>query len=153
MRKSMRAVDSGAAKGLLPTYRSPRPLAKARLPRLLPPRRRAATAHPEDRFRNVAQTTTGLAPRRRPERRQSWDMRSPSSTRQWFSGLTTTWSERCSASRWSPSSASDVYVNPSTGLPGTRYDGGPEEGTRGGITSQAPPGTRYDGGPEEGTRA
>jgi hypothetical protein len=36
--------------------------------------------------------------------------------------------------------------------PGTRYDGGPEEGTRGGITSQAVPGTRYDGGPEEGTR-
>jgi hypothetical protein len=39
--------------------------------------------------------------------------------------------------------------------PGTRYDGGPEEGTRGGITQSqvAPaPGTRFDGGPEEGTR-
>jgi hypothetical protein len=36
--------------------------------------------------------------------------------------------------------------------PGTRYDGGPEEGTRGGTTSQVAPGTRYDGGPEEGTR-
>jgi hypothetical protein len=37
--------------------------------------------------------------------------------------------------------------------PGTRYDGGPEEGTRGGITSQVAPGTRYDGGPDEGTRS
>ena len=38
--------------------------------------------------------------------------------------------------------------------PGTRYDGGPEEGTRG-ATSFAPqtaPGARYDGGPEEGSR-
>jgi hypothetical protein len=33
----------------------------------------------------------------------------------------------------------------------TRYDGGPEEGTRGGVPAQ-PPSTRYDGGPEEGTR-
>jgi hypothetical protein len=41
-----------------------------------------------------------------------------------------------------------------TQLPaGTRFDGGPEEGTRG-LTSQrtAPAGTRFDGGPEEGTR-
>ena len=38
--------------------------------------------------------------------------------------------------------------------PGTRYDGGPDEGTRGAIsTPQAvPAGSRYDGGPEEGTR-
>jgi hypothetical protein len=35
--------------------------------------------------------------------------------------------------------------------PGTRYDGGPEEGTSGTLTSPLPPGTRYDGGPEEGT--
>jgi hypothetical protein len=33
--------------------------------------------------------------------------------------------------------------------PTTRYDGGPEEGTRG-VTPN--PTTRYDGGPEEGTR-
>ena len=33
----------------------------------------------------------------------------------------------------------------------TRYDGGPEEGTRGGVPAQ-PPSARYDGGPEEGTR-
>ena len=32
----------------------------------------------------------------------------------------------------------------------TRYDGGPEEGTRG-ITPATPPSSRYDGGPEEGT--
>jgi hypothetical protein len=37
---------------------------------------------------------------------------------------------------------------------GTRYDGGPEEGTRGAVSipqTQAPV-SRYDGGPEEGTR-
>jgi hypothetical protein len=33
----------------------------------------------------------------------------------------------------------------------TRYDGGPEEGTRGVIQVQRP-GARYDGGPEEGSR-
>jgi hypothetical protein len=33
---------------------------------------------------------------------------------------------------------------------GTRFDGGPDEGTRG-ITAPAP-GTRFDGGPDEGTR-
>ena len=36
--------------------------------------------------------------------------------------------------------------------PGTRYDGGPEEGTRGAVAAPSSPGTRYDGGPEEGTR-
>ena len=47
--------------------------------------------------------------------------------------------------------------------PGTRYDGGPDEGTRGIRQSGSAaevyvnpstglPGTRYDGGPEEGTR-
>jgi hypothetical protein len=44
--------------------------------------------------------------------------------------------------------------------PGTRYDGGPEEGTRGrfiaptegSLSVPAFPDTRYDGGPEEGTR-
>jgi hypothetical protein len=36
--------------------------------------------------------------------------------------------------------------------PTTRYDGGPEEGTRGPVIAPAPPTTRYDGGPEEGTR-
>jgi hypothetical protein len=36
---------------------------------------------------------------------------------------------------------------------GTRYDGGPDEGTRGVIPqTQVAPGTRFDGGPEEGTR-
>jgi type II secretory pathway pseudopilin PulG len=40
-----------------------------------------------------------------------------------------------------------------TQLPaGTRFDGGPDEGTRG-IQAEAPaPGTRFDGGPDEGTR-
>ena len=37
--------------------------------------------------------------------------------------------------------------------PGTRYDGGPEEGTRGAIASPVAPGTRYDGGPDEGSRS
>lgn len=31
-----------------------------------------------------------------------------------------------------------------------RYDGGPEEGTRG-VRSPSPSGLRYDGGPEEGS--
>ena len=36
---------------------------------------------------------------------------------------------------------------------GTRFDGGPDEGTRGISSSAAPaPGTRFDGGPDEGTR-
>jgi hypothetical protein len=36
---------------------------------------------------------------------------------------------------------------------GTRFDGGPDEGTRGISTGAAlPPGTRFDGGPDEGTR-
>jgi hypothetical protein len=34
----------------------------------------------------------------------------------------------------------------------TRYDGGPEEGSRAVVPAQ-PPNTRYDGGPEEGTAA
>ena len=51
--------------------------------------------------------------------------------------------------------------NPATGKPvqqealpnGTRFDGGPDEGTRGLSTSAVPaPGTRFDGGPDEGTR-
>jgi hypothetical protein len=33
-----------------------------------------------------------------------------------------------------------------------RYDGGPEEGTRGPLSSSAASGTRYDGGPDEGSR-
>ena len=33
----------------------------------------------------------------------------------------------------------------------TRYDGGPEEGTRGVVSTAPQPGVRYDGGPEEGT--
>ena len=58
----------------------------------------------------------------------------------------------------------DVTVNPATKAApavqqqvqtpaGTRFDGGPEEGTRG-LASQpsAPATTRFDGGPEEGTR-
>jgi hypothetical protein len=35
---------------------------------------------------------------------------------------------------------------------GTRYDGGPDEGTRGAVFSPPAAGSRYDGGPEEGTR-
>jgi hypothetical protein len=34
---------------------------------------------------------------------------------------------------------------------GTRFDGGPDEGTRG-PQAQVAPGTRFDGGPDEGTR-
>jgi hypothetical protein len=51
------------------------------------------------------------------------------------------------------SSAPDVTPR---AAPGVRYDGGPDEGTRGpqaGSSSvQTAQGIRYDGGPEEGTR-
>jgi hypothetical protein len=43
---------------------------------------------------------------------------------------------------------------PATGRPdstGTRYDGGPGEGSRGVVPAQQPD-VRYDGGPEEGSR-
>jgi hypothetical protein len=33
---------------------------------------------------------------------------------------------------------------------GIRFDGGPEEGTRGTLSSGVQPGIRFDGGPEEG---
>ena len=36
--------------------------------------------------------------------------------------------------------------------PGTRFDGGPDEGTRGAQAIAPAPGTRFDGGPDEGTR-
>ena len=36
--------------------------------------------------------------------------------------------------------------------PGTRFDGGPDEGTRGIQAAPVAPGTRFDGGPDEGTR-
>jgi hypothetical protein len=48
--------------------------------------------------------------------------------------------------------------NPATGVPqkelppGTRFDGGPDEGTRGIQLATPAPGTRFDGGPDEGTR-
>ena len=35
---------------------------------------------------------------------------------------------------------------------GTRFDGGPDEGTRGPQAYAPPAGTRFDGGPDEGTR-
>ena len=35
---------------------------------------------------------------------------------------------------------------------GTRFDGGPDEGTRGLQAPPVAPGTRFDGGPDEGTR-
>ena len=46
-------------------------------------------------------------------------------------------------------SATQVTAPSPTGT--TRYDGGPEEGSRGVIQVQRP-GVRYDGGPEEGSR-
>jgi hypothetical protein len=50
----------------------------------------------------------------------------------------------------SPRSAESVQAQT---LPqGTRFDGGPDEGTRGPNTGVLPQGTRFDGGPDEGTR-
>jgi len=62
-----------------------------------------------------------------------------------------------------PSAESINYggFNPATGRPdavqqelppGTRFDGGPDEGTRGIQAEPVAPGTRFDGGPDEGTR-
>ena len=56
-----------------------------------------------------------------------------------------------------PKSATTLQQNPALqpdqALPaGTRFDGGPDEGTRGPQTIPAAPGTRFDGGPDEGTR-
>jgi hypothetical protein len=48
------------------------------------------------------------------------------------------------------STSATTAVGPSSVAPGTRYDGGPEEGTRGAVPARQP-GVRYDGGPEEGT--
>ena len=49
----------------------------------------------------------------------------------------------------SASSATQVSALGPTGS--TRYDGGPDEGSRGVVPAQ-PPSSRYDGGPEEGSR-
>jgi hypothetical protein len=52
----------------------------------------------------------------------------------------------------SPVSKATPAVQPQTQA-GIRFDGGPEEGTRGlAAQQQLPAGTRFDGGPEEGTR-
>jgi hypothetical protein len=50
----------------------------------------------------------------------------------------------------SPVPATEVGSPGPTGS--TRYDGGPEEATRGAVAARQP-GVRYDGGPEEGTAA
>jgi hypothetical protein len=54
------------------------------------------------------------------------------------------------------STGSATQVNAPSATGSTRYDGGPEEGTRGVAPARQPnvdarPGVRYDGGPEEGT--
>jgi hypothetical protein len=52
----------------------------------------------------------------------------------------------------SSNSAQPSHAAARTANPSTRYDGGPEEGTRGPFVTQRSLDTRYDGGPEEGTR-
>jgi hypothetical protein len=47
------------------------------------------------------------------------------------------------------STGSAAQVSTTSPNAGTRYDGGPEEGTRGAAPAQQA-GVRYDGGPEEG---
>ena len=49
-------------------------------------------------------------------------------------------------------SAGQSASAPAQTAPAQRYDGGPEEGTRGALATPSSAGTRYDGGPEEGTR-
>ncbi len=49
------------------------------------------------------------------------------------------------------SKATSAVLPPTQTPAGTRYDGGPDEGTRA-IASPPAAGTRYDGGPDEGSR-
>jgi hypothetical protein len=55
---------------------------------------------------------------------------------------------RTSSARPAPARVPQAVHGPA---PGIRYDGGPDEGTRGIIRAHSPS-TRHDGGPEEGTR-
>ena len=50
------------------------------------------------------------------------------------------------------STGSATQASAPTPAGSTRYDGGPEEGTRGAVPARQPV-VRYDGGPEEGTAA
>jgi hypothetical protein len=53
----------------------------------------------------------------------------------------------------SPADRSNVSEIGATGpFGGVRYDGGPEEGSRGSFSISTAPRVRPDGGPEEGTR-
>jgi hypothetical protein len=49
-----------------------------------------------------------------------------------------------------PVAGSTIQVSAPSPTGDIRYDGGPEEGTRGVVPARQP-GVRYDGGPEEGT--
>jgi rubredoxin len=53
---------------------------------------------------------------------------------------------------FNPATGRPATVQEQTLPPGTRFDGGPDEGTRGIEAQPLAPGTRYDGGPDEGTR-
>src|SRR5919106_95867 len=72
-------------------------------------------------------------------------------------GLSATERMRVEAlSNLSPAQLGAAFGHATGVQPGTRYDGGPEEGTRGVVPARQPnvdasPGARYDGGPEEGT--
>jgi hypothetical protein len=59
-----------------------------------------------------------------------------------------------STNRIAPAVQQSQTQQSQTQLPaGTRFDGGPDEGTRGlAAQPQLPAGTRFDGGPDEGTR-
>jgi hypothetical protein len=52
-----------------------------------------------------------------------------------------------------PNQAVHSHPLEGTPAPATRYDGGPEEGTRSIIVVPQAPDARYDGGPDEGTRS
>jgi hypothetical protein len=53
---------------------------------------------------------------------------------------------------FNPATGRPATVQQETLPPGTRFDGGPDEGTRGIQAQPVAPGTRFDGGPDEGTR-
>ena len=72
-------------------------------------------------------------------------------------GLSATERMRVEAlSNLSPAQLGAAFGHATGVQPGTRYDGGPEEGTRGVVPARQPnvdasPGARYDGGPNEGS--
>ena len=160
--------EQRASGAVRPTYSSLALPANRTAAVLLPPRRRPATRRMQDR--PPSHNTTGLGRGAAgPDRRQSWVMQSPATTPQsccapiinLLRGAARHRDDRRRRSHrgrrdpghpttiTTPSARSATQVSAPSPAGSTRYDGGPEEGTR--VVPSRLPGVRYDGGPEEGT--